>query len=281
MPKTLDLHTHSIHSDGTSAPAEVVRRAGERGVSLLALTDHDSVSGFEEALQAGRERGVEVVCGVEINTREHDNLHILGYGFDPASGALSGALEDFRERRRRRALDILRRLNDAGVRISMEDVEEAAGPGRDFSRDALGRPHIADALARLGHARNRKDAFDRWLLRGRPGFVDPQGPTAAEAIAVIRAAGGWASLAHPGSCNGEARLGALTAAGLAGVEAHYPTHSGEVTRRLLKAAAERGLAVTGGSDYHGPGTGREEIGGVELGPEAASRLRELLAGSAP
>lgn len=267
--RRVDLHTHSRHSDGTSDPAEVVRRSRELGVELLVLTDHDSVSGFAEAAQAGRALGLEVRCGVEINTREHDALHILGYGFDPASPRLLSLLEEFRARRQRRAGAILERLKAAGLDLGWEDVRQVA-------RETVGRPHVADAMIRKGLVRSRKEAFERYLLRGRAGYVEPLGPTPEEAIAAVREAGGWACLAHPGALEDGARIEALAAGGLEGVEAYYPTHSRETVERLLELAGRHKLLPTAGSDFHGPGTGRDSAGGFEVAPELYARLVERL-----
>jgi len=267
----LDLHTHSIHSDGTLSPAEVVRRAHARGVEVMALTDHDSVFGFAEAEAEGNRLGVKIVRGIEINTAESDLLHILGYGIDPGSEKLKARLEEFRARRLRRAQAIVEKLRrTVGLDIAWEDVAKV-------SRGSLGRPHVADALMRKGLVGSRKEAFDRYLSRGRPGYVDPMGPSAEEAIATIREAGGWPSLAHPGTLDYEGELPRLAALGLEGIETYYPTHSNETVVRLLKLALDHRLLPTAGSDFHGPGTGRDKIGGVDVGEEVFEKLMGRLA----
>lgn len=260
----LDLHAHSNYSDGTLPPADVVRRAAASGVAVLVLTDHDSVSGFAEAREAGIAAGVEVRCGVEINTREHDTLHILGYGIDPASAGLEAALEDFRGRRERRLRAIVGKLAAAGLPLAWADVD-------GVSRQTLGRPHVADALVRKGAARSRKEAFDRWLTPGKPGYVGPMGPAPEEAIGVIRAAGGWACLAHPGDPNGGERIARLASAGLAGLEVYYPTHTRATVEKLKSLAGRFDLTPTGGSDFHGPKSGRDGIGLVDI-PAAEAEL---------
>lgn len=265
----LDLHTHSHYSDGTSSPAEVVRKAKDAGVDVLVLTDHDSVSGCGEARAEGVAQGLRVSCGVEINTCEQDNLHILGYRIDSESPVLRGRLEEFRGRRRLRLRRIVERLREAGLDVAYEDIAR-------ISRQSVGRPHVADAMVRKGLARTRKDAFDRWLMRGKPGYVEPMGPTPEEAIAAIRESGGWSSLAHPGEMQDDSLLRRLAGAGLAGVEAYYPTHTQTTVLRLLGWAAGLGLQPTAGSDYHGPKTGRERIGHVDIPPELRERLLELV-----
>lgn len=267
--RRLDLHTHSHYSDGTSSPAEVARRARAEGVEVLVLTDHDTISGFREARAEGEALGLRVLCGVEINTGESDQLHILGYHVDAGSARLQERLEEFRARRRRRIAKVIDRLRAAGLDLCEDDLG-------GVSKQVVGRPHVADAMIRKGIVRSRKAAFDKYLMPGRPGYVEPMGPSPEEAISVIREAGGWASLAHPGSPGDGERLRRLSESGLRGVEAYYPTHSGETVRELLELAARYDLQATAGSDYHGPGTGRDKIGGIEVSPEFFDRLEAML-----
>lgn len=269
MTRRADLHTHSYYSDGTASPADVARSARRAGVEVLVLSDHDSVSGYDEAREEGERIGVRVLCGVEINTNEGEQLHILGYGLDARSPRLQAGLAEFRARREARAGRILVRLREAGVDVSWEDV-------RGVSRQALGRPHIADAMVRRRIVRTRREAFARYLTPGKAGYVAPMGPTPEEALALIREAGGWAVLAHPGLLDFEACVERLAPLGLAGIETYYPTHNGPLVRRLLELAGRRGLVPTAGSDYHGPGSGRERIGGIELAPDLFERLVERL-----
>jgi len=265
----IDLHTHSRYSDGTLDPAEVVRRASAHQVKVMALTDHDSISGFEQARMEGEKLGFRVLCGIEINTCEGDLLHVLGYGIRPDSAALKTRLEEFRDRRHKRLYAILERLRQHSVDISWEDV-------RQVSQQTLGRPHVADAMVKKGIVHSRKEAFDRYLTRGKPGYVEPMGPTAQEAIATIREAGGWASLAHPGAINDETSLKRLVEFGLEGLEVYYPAHTQATIAKLLMLAGTYRLMPTVGSDFHGPKTGREAIGCMEIGPQLYERLMERL-----
>ncbi|HAH06230.1 MAG TPA: hypothetical protein DCM05_06835 [Elusimicrobia bacterium] len=266
--RRIDLHTHSSFSDGTSTPAEVVRLAKGRGVEILALTDHDSVAGVQEAAEEAGKIGLRFFCGVEINTREEDNLHILGYGVDTASKVLQDALADFRARRRRRIAMMVEKLRGLKVDITLEDVQGA-------HREAVGRPHIADALRRKKVVSNRSEAFQRFLAKDMPAYVPPLGPTAQEAIELIRAAGGWASLAHPYAAD-VSEVERYAGWGLEGLEVYYPTHTNTVLERLLDWAWRFGLTVTGGSDYHGPRTGREEIGSVTVPQEVFEKVLRRL-----
>lgn len=269
--RRIDLHTHSRFSDGTLSPAEVVRRAHARKVEVMALTDHDSVSGFEEARAEGEKLGLRILCGIEINTCEGDLLHVLGYNLDTGSEAFKSLIAEFRARRERRLAAILDKLRQHSVDISWEEIS-------NVSQETLGRPHVADAMVKKGIVRSRKEAFDRFLMRGKPGYVEPMGPTAEEAITAIRKAGGWASLAHPGekSVNDEPFIKRLVDIGLEGLETYYPTHNRETIGRLLLLAERYKLTPTVGSDFHGPKTGRESIGCMDVDSKLFDRLMERL-----
>lgn len=264
----IDLHTHSSFSDGTSTPAEVARLAKGRGVELLVLTDHDCVGGVAEAAEEARKVGLRFFPGVEINTREEDNLHVLGYNLDIASKPLQDALADFRSRRQRRVAMMVEKLQGLKVDITLEDV-------RGAHRETVGRPHIADALRRKKVVSNRAEAFQRFLAKDMPAYVPPLGPTVQEAIELIRAAGGWAALAHPYAAEVE-EVERYAGWGLEGLEVYYPTHTNSVVERLLDWAWRFDLTVTGGSDYHGPRTGREEIGSVTVPQEVFEKVLRRL-----
>ena len=273
MAFSADLHCHSRRSDGSLEPAEVVRRAHKAGVTLLVLTDHDSVSGYDEARAEAARLGMEFGAGIEINTGEADGVHILGYGIDPASAVLVERLAEFRRRREKRVDIMVERLRELGLDITLAEV-------RGESTETLGRPHIADALKRKKLVKDRGDAFKRYLTRGSAAYVDPMGPTVAEAVAAIRAAGGWASLAHPGTVKKDFDLAPWVEQGLEGIEAFYLAHTRPQMARFCEAAKKYGLVTTGGSDYHGPGTGREDQGGVALEEAVLNQYRERLSLSA-
>ncbi|MBI5243553.1 MAG: PHP domain-containing protein [Elusimicrobia bacterium] len=268
--RRIDLHAHSSYSDGTNTPAEVVRLAKGRGVELFALTDHDSVSGLKEAAGEAKRSALRFLRGVEINTREEDNLHVLGYGVDADAPGFEGALAEFRSRRQARIAAMVEKLRALGVDIALSDVRAA-------HREVIGRPHIADALRRRKVVSNRHEAFERFLAKGKPAYIEPMGPTVREAIELIRSAGGWASLAHPG-CAGVEDVERYAGWGLEGIEVYYPTHTQGVVDRLLDWAWRFGLTPTGGSDYHGPKTGREEIGGIVMPQEVYESVVARLGG---
>lgn len=239
-------------------------------VSLLFLTDHDTVSGFEEAQEAAKGAAIDLRCGIEINTVGWGEVHILGYGLRFHDAAFRGRLEEFRGRRKIRMQRIVEDLRKHGVDISMEDVQ--AG-----SHETLGRPHVADALRRKGLVKTRQEAFKRFLVKGKPGWVESMGPSPLEAIELIRAAGGFCSLAHPDTFAEKERLGDWVEAGLEGLEVYYSNHTPSDIVRYGNLADEHGLLKTGGSDYHGPGSGREKTLGVNIPDEEYDRFMERLA----
>lgn len=251
MTYKADLHTHSTASDGQYRPAELVRLAKERGIEVLALTDHDNLDGLDEAVQAGEESGVRVVRGVELSTDDYPNLHVLGYAFPanaPTLQELTAELKKGRENRKYRIRDFLRAK---GVEIPLDEVDMEAGGG------AVGRPHFAKVMLRHGYAATRREAFDRYL--DTPEFQEMEKghkPSAQKCIARIKAAGGKVSLAHPyqivlGRESLETLVKRLTGYGLDAVECYYPIHTREQTAEYLWIAQKYGLHVTGGSDFHG------------------------------
>jgi hypothetical protein len=250
-----DLQSHSTHSDGSLAPAEVVALAAAAGVELLALTDHDTVDGVAEAHAAARAHGIDLTPAVELSSVHggHEDLHILGYGLDHTDATLLAALEDFRADRSRRIFAMADRLRELGFSLDQAPLQ----------RPAPGRPHLADAL--LAHPANaerllaegidgRDTLFPAYLVSGAPGYVRRSRPTARDAIAVIHAAGGIAVWAHPYWDLDEPleTLAEFAGYGIDGVEAFYVTFSEEQTRRLYAAAIEHGLLTTGSADFHGP-----------------------------
>jgi hypothetical protein len=246
-----------------------VARAEKAGVCLLALSDHDSVSGFGEAQAAAQGRPLDLRCGVEINTNHGENVHILGYGIRWQDPPLLAALAEFRERRVCRLHAMLEKLGTLGVALSYEEV-------RGDSPETLGRAHVADALRRKGVVPTRAEAFRRFLAQGRPAYVESLGPSVEEAIALIRGAGGFAVVAHPGTVADKEEIAAWAKAGLEGIEAFYAGHSPSDIIRFQDLADRFGLVVTGGSDYHGRGSGRAGPMGVEVPEEVGRSFLERL-----
>ena len=245
-----DLHTHTTASDGQYAPAELAELAKRRGIRVLALTDHDSLEGLEEALEAGRALGLTVLRGVELGAREYRNLHILGYGFSaaaPVLGELCAWMKRGRDERKFRIVDYLR---EKGVPVTLKEVEEIAGG------DIIARPHFAQAMVRRGYVRSNREAFDRYLDTADYARIERAKPDARTCVEAIRAAGGRAALAHPyqvGLEDGalDTLVGELAGYGLEGIECFYPRHSEAQTAFYLRLAEKYRLHPTGGSDFHG------------------------------
>jgi 3',5'-nucleoside bisphosphate phosphatase len=265
----IDLHLHTTASDGRSAPDALVREAAAAGVHTLAVTDHDTVAGLAEATAAAHRAGLTIVPGIEVTAVDAGrDVHILGYFFDPAHPDLVSFLSDQRADRRRRIIEMLEKLADIGAPVELPALPAGEGSGR-----ALGRPLLARALVEAGYARNVQDAFDQFLAHGRPAFVERRGASPAEVVALLARAGGVASVAHPGKQRLEATVRALAGDGLAAVEVFHPDHDGQDVERYLQIAKECDLLVTGGSDHHGPGSGREAaLGRVGLPAEDFDRL---------
>ena len=265
----IDLHTHSLCSDGALSPADLIRRAAGRGVRVLSLSDHDTLAGVAEAVAAGAELGIRVIPASELNTEsEWGDAHVLGYFIDPADVALEERLRWLRENRERRIELMVERLNQLGYGVSLERVLEIAQGG------ALGRPHLAEALLEKGYVRAYEEAFDTILAKDSPAYVARIGLTPREAVDLVRTHGGVPSLAHPGTVVGlEALLPKMVAAGLAGIEAYYGEHSPEMTERCLALARMHGLVPTGGSDFHGRGEHGVDLGAVFVPPETIEMLR--------
>jgi predicted metal-dependent phosphoesterase TrpH len=267
----VDLHMHSTASDGSRTPADVVRAAHNADLRAIALTDHDSVDGLREAQQTGAELGVRIVNGVELSAVEGTaETHVLGLHLQDVH-ILERGLGELRAMRQRRAQQIVDKLVEIGVQVTYDDVLAQAGDG------ALGRPHVARALVADGWATDVRDAFDRYLGAGRPAYVAKDQLEMADAIAMIRSAGGLAILAHPGAAGTRERLTALMALGLDGVEVKHPSHSQSDTNRLRTLCEQLGLVVSGGSDWHGAADGPRTIGMMQVPAEWQARQDARLA----
>lgn len=247
----IDLHVHSTFSDGSLTPAELVEAAAGAGLKGLALTDHDTLDGLPEFLDAAlRWPSVRAVPGVELSVaHEHGPLHMLGYWVHPG-GPIESRLSAVRRGRDERNAELFRRLAALGVPVEPEAVAGASGGG------LIARPHFAQALVARGWVASRNEAFARFLARGRPAYVDRFRYPAAEVVGAIREAGGIAALAHAGLLRCEGRhlrelIAELTDAGLGALEVWHSSHNAVTTRRLMKLALAHDLVPTGGSDFHG------------------------------
>ena len=248
----IDLHTHSTASDGTLRPSVLVAEAVRSGLTHLALTDHDGIVGLAEARAEAQKTNIAFLGGVEISAEyQPGTMHILGYGFREGDPALNAKLEDLRRARDERNPKIVRKLGEIGVEVTMEEVAAAAG-GK-----VVGRPHFARVLVDKNYVNTAQEAFDRYLAKGKPAYVDKVRLSPKESLSVIRDAGGVAVLAHPNQLKprGDAELDAvvkgLADAGLQGIECFYRDHAGEDEAKFLALADKYGLVPTGGSDFHG------------------------------
>ncbi|MBI2868926.1 MAG: PHP domain-containing protein [Chloroflexi bacterium] len=269
----IDLHLHSTASDGRLSPRTLVLKAVELGLTAIALADHDSVDGVEEALQAAAAfPGLRVIPAVEISTDTPEGeVHILGYCLDYHDAALKEALKRFRESRVKRAEAIVSKLARLGVHVDWSRVKELAGAG------SIGRPHIAQAMLEKGYIASLREAFNRYISQGGPAYVEREKMTPAEAVRLVTTARGLPVLAHPFTVNDpEAMVASLRPAGLVGLEAYYGNSTPESIERMAALARKFDLVPTGGSDYHGLDSDSEPMmGSVDVPPESVERLLAL------
>lgn len=271
-----DLHVHTSCSDGAHTPEAVVLLAKERGLAAVALTDHDTIGGLAEARAACERAGIVFVNGIEMTCRcEGRDVHILGYLFDEANAALGASLARFRDRREERGREMVAKLNALGVEIAFDEVKKISGNA------PVGRPHVARVLVASGAVKSVDDAFRRYLYDDGPAFAPASTLSAPEAIALIRAAGGVASVAHPvlyrGRPSAETLVEVLADAGVAAMEVWHPKHGPEETQRLIDLAKKYRLVETGGSDFHALAYGGVAPGDAGVPLETVERLRALAA----
>jgi predicted metal-dependent phosphoesterase TrpH len=276
----IDLHSHTTASDGTYSPVQLVDEAGRTGVRILGITDHDTFSGYDQALPLARQSGLELICGIELSTKLHGHsVHLLGYFFDahvPNDRGLAGFRSWIRElqaSRRERNVRLVARLQELGLDITLDEVQARGG-------EMTGRPHFAQLLLEKGYVSSLQQAFDDYLDESAKGYVTRNEPRFGEAVEHIRGAGGIASLAHPVRMREDlaAALPGLREAGLNAIEAYHSDHNAALTEQYLRLAEQNGLLVTGGSDFHGAakpeirlGTGRD--GNLRVPDDLVDRLK--------
>lgn len=250
-PLLIDLHTHTTASDGSMIPAELVRHAFAKGLGAVAVTDHDTISGVDQALEEGNKLGIEVIPGVEVSVDFSPEVHLLGYFLHGNYyDSIIKTLEELREKREQRNPRIITKLNELGFDITMSEVNRLAAGGN------VGRPHIARVMIDKGYVASIEEAFDKYLASGRPAYFKKDKLTPAEGISEIARAGGVPVLAHPIYLNMstdqlDILLGQLAAMGLKGIEAYYTDNTAEQTAQLLQLAHKHKILATGGSDFHG------------------------------
>ncbi|MGI6772558.1 MAG: PHP domain-containing protein [Clostridiales bacterium] len=249
MQRYIDLHTHTNKSDGTMTPSELVRHAKESGLAAIALTDHDTVAGIEEAVSEGRRVGLEVIPGIELSVISETETHIIGLYIDPKAKALDRAMEKIIESRNVRNIETSRLLKELGIDISVKEAEELAEGG------IVGRIHFAKLMVQKGYSETVKEAFDNYLATGKPAFCGRQGITAKEAIEIIRDSGGYSFAAHlhlmrRDDENLRAYIKELKGYGLDGIEGYYTDYSPEMHEKYMMLARELHLKISGGTDFH-------------------------------
>jgi hypothetical protein len=266
----IDLHLHTTASDGLLRPVELVDRAWRAGIKTMSVTDHDTVAAVPEVGAAAAASGLGFVTGIEITAvHDHRDVHVLGYFFDHENAELSAFLERQRADRVRRLSAIADRLAEMGKPIDRATLLKPREDGR-----SIGRPMVAKALIKAGHVTDVRQAFDQLIGEGRPAFIPRTGPNPADVIAIISTAGGIASLAHPGLLKRDDLIADMVSAGLASLEAFHSEHNPATTEHYLALAARLGIAVSGGSDYHGePERRRAAFGTVGLTADLFERLR--------
>lgn len=268
-----DLHAHTHCSDGVLSPAGLVQRAAGRGVQVLAVTDHDTTAGLDDAREAARDQGIQLVHGVELSVEvDGEAVHLLGYGFDPSHEAMANYLEDFSGRRGERLDQMIRRLAERGIDIQTEEVERHVG-----ASSAPGRPHLARALVDGGHVDSYRAAFEQYIGADQPGYVPAPAQPAREAIQALHTAGGVAVVAHPGQWMSGEVLGVLCDRGLDGIECQCPSHPEYLVDYYRGICRTRDLLITGGSDFHG-GADRdnEAVGAAGLEEAQWERFRAFV-----
>jgi len=296
MPSLVDLHTHSAASDGIYSPGELLQHAHAAGLRVLALTDHDSTNGVEEAAQGARALNIEFIPGIEINTEgSGGEMHVLGYFPEYQRAAFQAVLQVLRDARERRGERMVERLNEQGVHITWERV-------RQIAHGAVGRPHVAQALIEAGYVQNMPEAFEKYLCSGCPAYVQRYKLRVEDAIHLIASANGLPVLAHPAELLGRVTAGIpvpqtgchkgppihstprsplrswlprLCEAGMVGLETYYGQYTEETVSELHWLADEYHLIPTGGSDFHGPGIHPTPLGGHAVPYESVERLKEL------
>jgi 3',5'-nucleoside bisphosphate phosphatase len=275
----IDLHTHSLLSDGTDTPSALVGKARGVGLDVVGLTDHDTFDGLDEAVAEGERLGVHVVRGMELScSRRGSSVHVLAYGADPANPGLASEMARVRDGRLGRLTGVLAKLAELGVPVSEAEVMAQVGES-----PSVGRPHIADALIKAGHVRDRQEAFDRFLADGGPAHVHRYTIEVDRGIDLVHEAGGLAVIAHPWGRGREHVLPPRVLESLVrnhrldGVEVDHQDHDHDTRRQLRTLADSLGLLATGSSDYHGTGKLDHDLGCNTTDPMVFTEMQRRLA----
>lgn len=244
-----DTHIHSTASDGQYTPSQLVELAKEKGLLGLALTDHDTVAGHEEARRRAAELDIPFIPGIELSAElgERD-VHILGYWINGEKLLATGRLQALHSARHRRVVEIVRKLDQLGMKLDLEQILSLEKAGR-----SLGRPHVAQAMVEAGYVGNIREAFLKWLGRGMPAFVPREKLSPQDAVALIKKSDGVPVIAHPGTGMPDSLIYALHRAGIGGIEVYHTEHNRAAEQKYLRIARKLHIAAMGGSDFHAPG----------------------------
>ena len=245
----IDLHLHTTASDGRLTPTQLVEHAAAAGIRILAITDHDTTDGYDEAAAEASRRGVLLVPGIEITAVERGrDVHMLGYFFNRGDGRLAHFLTAQRATRIARIVEIANRLGSLGMPV---DIQPLLDQAQRQSAKSIGRPRLARAMIEAGYVATTREAFDRWLGQGCPAFIERAGASPEEVIGLIHRAGGLVSLAHPGRTRIDTRIATLRDAGLDAIEVYHSDHDTDMVAAYFELARQLNLMITGGSDFHG------------------------------
>ena len=268
--KRIDLHTHTTCSDGIYPPEQLIEKAAFVGLSVISVTDHDTVACLDRAIEHGKRMGLEeVVPGVELSSEENKHeVHILGYYMDYHDPDFLRALRAFREERLNRARKMAKILQDLGLDVTFDEILMAAGSSMN-----IGRPHVAKVLLDKGYVSSTQEAFDKYIAEGRPAYVPKFKISPEEAVELILKAGGVPVYAHPGKTGDPDHVVYLVKYGLMGVEVWHPENSPEIQKVLIEIADRFGLIKTGGTDFHGEGRSKAPLGSIDVPYESYIELK--------
>ena len=264
-----DLHTHTHYSDGTDSPQRLLEQVAAAGIAAVAITDHDTMAGWREAVPLAAAHNIELIPGIEMSSSwQGYEVHMLGFLMDPEHPGLKEFITWQGGRRIERVREMVKKLQAAGVKIEADDVFNVAGKG------TIGRPHVAQALLNRGYVSTLREAFDRYIGNGGPGFVSGSSTTPAEVIRIIREAGGAPVLAHPMYLKDDSVIEQFVRAGLVGIEVYHSSHKPDLVLRYEQMAEKFGLLQTGGTDYHGSSKEGLPIGSTTVPYALVERLKE-------
>ena len=268
---TADLHIHTNFSDGLNSPEEILEIVKEKQLKVFSISDHDNIGGYLYLNKILNEDDPELIPGVELSAGQGaEDIHILGYFFDPSSDELNSALRLFRDKRNQRGVDMLNKLKEQGINIPHELVKEFAG------LSAIGRPNVADAMVKVKAVNSFAEAFDKYIGYSCPAYVPKHNITPKEAIELIHRAEGLAILAHPGIAGAGSHIDEFLSYGIDGIEVYHPMHNSRLQKSYKDFAEKKDILITGGSDFHGRQGKHGQIGSMSIPDNTLTLMKERL-----